>query len=179
MWPSWWHCWPPARERLADCYGVGNARGPRLPLVLVPTTAGTGSEVTPISIITTGAHTKMGVVSPVILPDVALLDADLTLSVPPSVTAATGIDAMVHAIEAYTSGNVNNNPLSRMLAREALRLLGGAIRTARHQGYRQGCPRRHAAGGDARRTGLCQFTRGRRPCAGPIRSADIMACRMD
>ncbi len=118
------------RETLAECYGVGNAKGPRLPLVLVPTTAGTGSEVTPISIITTGAHTKMGVVSPVILPDLALLDADLTLSVPPAVTAATGIDAMVHAIEAYTSGNANNNPLSRMLAKEALRLLGGAIRTA-------------------------------------------------
>lgn len=118
------------QEQLAGIYGVGNARGPRLPLILVPTTAGTGSEVTPISIITTGAHTKMGVVSPAILPDIALLDPDLTLSVPPHVTAATGIDAMVHAIEAYTSASPNNNPLSKALAREALRLLGGAIRTA-------------------------------------------------
>ncbi|MFX5785185.1 iron-containing alcohol dehydrogenase, partial [Acinetobacter baumannii] len=81
-------------------------------------------------IITTGAHTKMGVVSPAILPDIALLDPDLTLSVPPHVTSATGIDAMVHAIEAYTSASPNNNPLSKALAREALRLLGGAIRTA-------------------------------------------------
>lgn len=118
------------QEELAGIYGVGNAKGPRLPLILVPTTAGTGSEVTPISIITTGAHTKMGVVSPAILPDIALLDPDLTLSVPPHVTAATGIDAMVHAIEAYTSASPNNNPLSKALAREALRLLGGAIRTA-------------------------------------------------
>lgn len=92
-------------EKLADIYGVGNAKGPRLPLILVPTTAGTGSEVTPISIVTTGAAEKMGVVSPVLLPDVALLDPDLTIGLPPHVTAATGIDAMVHAIEAYASAS--------------------------------------------------------------------------
>lgn len=114
-------------QPLADAYGVGNAKGPRLPLMLVPTTAGTGSEVTPISIVTTGAREKMGVVSPVILPDVALLDPELTLGLPAHVTAATGIDAMVHAIEAYASANPNNNPISRALAREALRLMGGAL----------------------------------------------------
>jgi alcohol dehydrogenase class IV len=117
-------------EALADVYGVGNAKGPRLPLMLVPTTAGTGSEVTPISIITTGEIEKKGVVSPLILPDVALLDPALTLGVPPAVTAATGIDAMVHAIEAVTSASANNNPVSRALAREALALLGANIRTA-------------------------------------------------
>lgn len=121
-------------EALSAVYGVGMARGPRLPLVLIPTTAGTGSEVTPISIVTTGTHTKMGVVSPVILPDVAILDPMLTLSVPAHVTAATGVDAMVHAIEAYTSASANNNPVSRALAREALRLLGGAIREAVRDG---------------------------------------------
>jgi alcohol dehydrogenase class IV len=121
-------------ERLADAYGVGKARGPRLPLLLAPTTAGTGSEVTPISIVTTGAHTKMGVVSPVLLPDVALLDPDLTLGLPAPVTAATGVDAMVHAIEAYTSASANANPVSKALAREALRLLGGAIETACRDG---------------------------------------------
>lgn len=121
-------------ERLADAYGVGNAKGPRLPLLLAPTTAGTGSEVTPISIVTTGAHTKMGVVSPVLLPDVALLDPDLTLGLPAPVTAATGVDAMVHAIEAYTSASANANPVSKALAREALRLLGGAIETACRNG---------------------------------------------
>jgi len=121
-------------EALADVYGVGLARGPRLPLLLAPTTAGTGSEVTPISILTTGAHEKRGVVSPVILPDVALLDPDLTLGLPPHVTAATGVDAMVHAIEAYTSASPNNNPVSRALAVEALRLIGANIRRAVHQG---------------------------------------------
>ena len=118
------------RERLADIYGIGNAKGPRLPLMLVPTTAGTGSEVTPISIVTTGEIEKKGVVAPVLLPDVALLDPDLTLGLPAPVTAATGVDAMVHAIEAYTSGSANNNPVSRALALEALRLLGRLLRAA-------------------------------------------------
>ena len=124
----------PGRERLADVFGVGNAKGPRLPLILAPTTAGTGSEVTPISIVTTGENEKMGVVSPVILPDVALLDPELTLGLPPHVTAATGIDAMVHAIEAYASMSANNNPISRLFATQALTLLGGAIETAVHRG---------------------------------------------
>lgn len=122
------------REKLADIYGVNVATGPRLPLILVPTTAGTGSEVTPISIVTTGENEKKGVVSPVLLPDVALLDPELTLGLPPHVTAATGIDAMVHAIEAYASASPNNNPLSRHLAREALRLLGRALLPAVRDG---------------------------------------------
>ncbi|WP_420860545.1 iron-containing alcohol dehydrogenase [Algirhabdus cladophorae] len=117
-------------EDLAAAYGVGQAKGPRLPLILVPTTAGTGSEVTPISIVTTGESEKMGVVSPVLLPDVALLDPELTIGLPALVTAATGIDAMVHAIEAYTSASPNNNPVSRSLALEALRLMGQALETA-------------------------------------------------
>jgi len=114
-------------EKLADIYGVGMVKGKRLPLVLAPTTAGTGSEVTPISIVTTGENEKKGVVSPVLLPDWAVLDAELTLGLPAHVTAATGIDAMVHAIEAYTSKRLKN-PMSDALAREALRLLGGNIR---------------------------------------------------
>lgn len=121
------------KEKLADIYGVGMAKGPRLPLILSPTTAGTGSEVTPISIVTTGEGEKKGVVSPMLLPDWAVLDAELTLGLPAAVTAATGIDAMVHAIEAYTSKRLKN-PLSDMLAREALRLLGGNIREACRNG---------------------------------------------
>lgn len=116
-----------SEQSLSDIYGIGQCRGPRLPLVQVPTTAGTGSEVTPISIITQDGAAKMGVVSPQLLPDCALLDADLTLGLPQAVTAATGIDAMVHAIEAYTS-KVKKNLLSDSLARDALRLLGGNIR---------------------------------------------------
>ncbi|WP_182522809.1 iron-containing alcohol dehydrogenase [Ochrobactrum sp. RH2CCR150] len=117
-------------EDINAVWGVGQAKGPRLPLVLVPTTSGTGSEVTPVSIITAGDDEKRGVSSPIILPDVAILDADLTLGLPPHITAATGIDAMVHAIEAYTSQNANNNPLSKMLAKQALQLLGANIERA-------------------------------------------------
>jgi alcohol dehydrogenase class IV len=118
-----------SNEDLDQAWGVAQAKGPRLPLVLVPTTAGTGSEVTPVSIITVGEEEKRGVSSPIILPDVAVLDAELTLGLPPAITAATGIDAMVHAIEAYTSKSANNSPLSRMLARQALQLLGANIET--------------------------------------------------
>ena len=102
--------------------------------MLVATTAGTGSEVTPVSIITVGGDEKRGVSSPVILPDMAVLDAELTTGLPRAATAATGIDAMVHAIEAYTSQSANNNPVSRMLACQALQLLGGNIRTACEDG---------------------------------------------
>ncbi|AFP29321.1 iron-containing alcohol dehydrogenase [Marinobacter sp. BSs20148] len=121
-------------EKLEDVYGVGQAKGQRLPLIQIPTTAGTGSEVTPISIITVGETEKKGVVAPQLLPDIALLDAELTLGLPAPVTAATGIDAMVHAIESYTSASANNNPVSRALAREALRLLGANIETAVKKG---------------------------------------------
>lgn len=120
-------------EQLADIYGVEQVKGQRLPLVLVPTTAGTGSEVTPVAIVTTGEHTKMGVVSSQLLPDIALLDANLTLGLPAHITAATGIDAMVHAIEAFTSVH-RKNLYADMLARKALELLSANIRTATHQG---------------------------------------------
>lgn len=120
-------------EQLSDIYGVDQVTGKRLPLILIPTTAGTGSEVTAVAIITTGETTKAGVVSPVLLPDVALLDAELTLGLPQHVTAATGIDAMVHAIEAFTSAH-KKNPYSDMLAKEALRLMGDNIVTAVKEG---------------------------------------------
>ena len=120
-------------QQLADIYGVDQINGGRLPLIQVPTTAGTGSEATMVSIITTGETTKAGVVSRTLLADKVILDAKLTLGLPPAVTAATGIDAMVHAIEAYTSQRLKN-PLSDMLAREALRLMAGNITTAVKQG---------------------------------------------
>lgn len=109
-------------QTLSSIYGIGLARGPRLPLIQVPTTAGTGSEVTAIAIVTTPSQEKKGVVSPLLYPDLAILDADLTLGLPPAITAMTGIDAMVHAIEAYTS-KIKKNPLADGLAREALRLM--------------------------------------------------------
>lgn len=113
---------PEQQQSLQDLYGINNARYPRLPLFLVPTTAGTGSEVTPISIVTTGETTKTGIVAPVLFADVAILDATFTQNLPAHITAATGIDAMVHAIEAYTS-KIKKNPYADMLARQALKLL--------------------------------------------------------
>lgn len=116
-------------QKLEQIYGVEQIRGGRLPLIQVPTTAGTGSEVTMVSIITTGETTKAGIVSRTLLADKVILDAKLTLGLPPHITAATGIDAMVHAIEAFTSKH-QKNPLSDMLAREALSLLSANISTA-------------------------------------------------
>lgn len=108
---------------LANIYGVDQIKGKRqTPLILIPTTAGTGSEVTPISIITTGETTKMGVVSAQLYADIAILDATLTTGLPANITAYTGIDAMVHAIEAYTS-KIKKNFLSDSLAKQALALL--------------------------------------------------------
>lgn len=112
-------------ESLDDIYGVDNVSGQRLPLIQIPTTSGTGSEVTPVAIVTTDDG-KAGVVSSRLLPDLALLDATLTLGLPPSITAMTGIDAMVHAIEAYTSA-IKKNTYSDMFATQALRLMGDNI----------------------------------------------------
>ena len=116
-------------QPISEMYGVNLVKGERLPLVLAPTTAGTGSEVTPIAIVTTGENEKKGVVAPQLLPDSAVLDASLTTGLPAHVTAATGIDAMVHAIEAYTSKRLKN-VISDTLAKQALTLLGANIRTA-------------------------------------------------
>lgn len=113
-------------QPLADMYGVNNVRSSRKPLVQIPTTAGTGSEVTPISVVTTGETTKSGVVSPVLYADLVLLDATLLLGMPAHITAETGVDAMVHAIEAFTS-KLKKNPLSDNLAQQALKLLSHSL----------------------------------------------------
>ena len=113
-------------QPLKTMYGVGLAKGPRLPLLLVPTTSGTGSEVTNVAILTTGKTEKTGIVADSLYADRVLLDAELTFGLPKSITASTGIDAMVHAIEAYTSIRLKN-PLSDTLALAALRKLHRAI----------------------------------------------------
>lgn len=125
---------PEQHQTLSDLYGVDNATGPRLALILVPTTAGTGSEVTPISIVTTGETTKTGIVAPILYADVAILDATFTQNLPAQITAATGIDAMVHAIEAYTSKH-KKNPYSDMLAKQALRLLNANLQRVLQDGH--------------------------------------------
>jgi alcohol dehydrogenase class IV len=115
-------------EDLDTLWGVGKALGRKLPLALVPTTAGTGSEATAVTVITVGGSEKRGVNSPSLYADWAVLDAELTLTLPRHVTAATGIDAMVHAIEAYTSARLKN-PMSDMFARKALRLISENLLT--------------------------------------------------
>jgi len=113
-------------QKLEEIYGIGNIKGARSPLILLPTTAGTGSEVTDIAIVTSDDDHKIGVLGDEMFADVALLDPALTFGLPRHVTAATGVDAMVHAIEAYTT-RWKKNPVSDALAREALTLLSSSI----------------------------------------------------
>lgn len=116
-------------DDLESIWGVDIARGQRLPLILIPTTAGTGSEATPISVITCEGGVKLAVNARPLTADWAVLDPQLTVGLPRSVTAATGIDAIVHAVEAYTSARLKN-PISDALSREALRLLTANLLTA-------------------------------------------------
>lgn len=119
------------QQTLSELYGVDQVSSSRVPLICVPTTAGTGSEATPVAVITTGKTTKAGISSAQLIPDVAILDPDLTLGLPAAVTAMTGIDAMVHAIEAYTS-KFKKNPMSDSFAQQALRLLSAALPKVLH-----------------------------------------------
>jgi alcohol dehydrogenase len=110
-------------------FGVDLVPNRGLPTIAVPTTAGTGSEVTPIAILSDHEDKlKKGIVSPYLFPSVAVLDPELTLGLPAAVTAATGMDALIHAVEAYTSKNAYT--VSDMLALEAMSLIISNIRTA-------------------------------------------------
>jgi alcohol dehydrogenase len=109
--------------------GVGLVKQRGVPSVLIPTTGGTGAEITPNALFyVPAARDKKAIVSPHIIPDVALVDPLLTLTVPSPVTAATGLDALSHAIEAYTS--LNASPFTDLYALEAIRLIGAHLRTA-------------------------------------------------
>ena len=94
----------------------------KLPLFAIPTTAGTGAESTFVSVITAKDGSKKAIYTPKILPDVAILDATLTLKLPRHITAATALDAMVHCVEAYTS-RTKKNPISDALAVKGLQML--------------------------------------------------------
>jgi alcohol dehydrogenase class IV len=108
---------------ILDYEGVGRIPNPGLPVVAVPTTAGTGSEVTSATIVTnTRTHFKAAVISPHLYPKLAVLDPALTERLPAGLTAATGMDALTHAIESYTSKAAS--PVSRALAIEAARMIG-------------------------------------------------------
>lgn len=113
--------------------GLNNVPGPGLPQIQVPTTAGTGSEVT-FTAVFVRKHLKKkdGMNSPYLYPDIALLDPTLTLTLPPKATAETGIDALCHAIESYTS--LNASPMSEMFSLEAIRLISENLRSCVHNG---------------------------------------------
>ena len=112
---------------IVDYEGAGKVMGPVVPMIAIPTTAGTGSEVTAFSVITDHSRNyKLTVVSNYLLPAYVILDPDLIATVPANTAAACGIDAMVHALEAYISKAAS--PFSDIFARQALRLIGGSIR---------------------------------------------------
>ena len=119
--------------KAVDCLGLNRVPGPGLPTIMVPTTAGTGSEVTFTAVfVRKDLNKKEGMNSPFLYPNIALLDPLLTLSVPPAVTASTGIDALCHAIESFTS--ITASPMSEMISLEAIRLIGANLRTCVHNG---------------------------------------------
>ncbi|KAA0939867.1 iron-containing alcohol dehydrogenase [Psychrobacter sp. ANT_H59] len=105
----------------------------KMPLFAIPTTAGTGAEATFVSVITAKDGSKKAIYTPKILPDVAILDATLTLKLPRHITAATALDAMVHCIEAYTS-RTKKNPISDALAVKGLQMLWSNFYTVLHHG---------------------------------------------
>ncbi|MDD5711416.1 MAG: iron-containing alcohol dehydrogenase [Smithellaceae bacterium] len=121
------------KGKAVDYLGLNKIPGPGLPKIMIPTTAGTGSEVTFTAVfIRKNLKKKEGMNSPFLYPELALLDPELTLTLPPHATATTGIDALCHAIESYTS--INASPMSETFSLEAIQLISDNLRTAVHNG---------------------------------------------
>lgn len=121
------------KGKAADYLGLNKVPAPGLPTIMVPTTAGTGSEVTFTAVfVRRNLKKKEGMNSPFLYPDIALLDPELTLTLPPEPTATTGLDALCHAIESYTS--IQASPLSEMISLKAIRLISDHLRTCVHNG---------------------------------------------
>jgi alcohol dehydrogenase class IV len=121
------------KGKATDYLGLNKVPGPGLPTIMIPTTAGTGSEVTFTAVFSRrNLKKKEGMNSPYLYPDLALLDPELTLSLPAGPTATTGLDALCHAIESYTS--INASPMSEMMSLEAIRLISDNLRTCVHEG---------------------------------------------
>ncbi|MGQ7888804.1 iron-containing alcohol dehydrogenase [Paenibacillus sp. WC2504] len=113
--------------------GIDRVSKPGIPTVLIPTTSGTGSEVTPNAIVTIPEQElKVGIISRHLLPMLVIIDPALTVSLPPNITAATGMDAFTHALESYISTKAN--PISDMFALESMRLISGSLLQAYHHG---------------------------------------------
>ncbi|MED4072001.1 iron-containing alcohol dehydrogenase [Priestia endophytica] len=121
------------QENVRDLVGIEKVQNAGIPTILVPTTSGTGSEVTYNAIFTdVRDKVKKGIVSPYLLPKVAIVDPELTLTVPPSVTAATGMDALVHAVESYTA--IRAGELTDGIALQAIKLISRSLRKAVYNG---------------------------------------------
>jgi alcohol dehydrogenase class IV len=115
--------------KVEDYLGTGLVKHASLPCILIPTTSGTGAEVTPNALFyVPERRAKEAVVSPFIVPQIALVDPALTRSVPPHITAATGVDALCHAIESFTANNATK--LTEPFAREAIQQIATHLRTA-------------------------------------------------
>lgn len=151
------------QQTTEEIIGIGNVRGRRVKLITAATTSGTGSEVTPIAVLTdTAAGLKKGVVSPHIVPDVAIVDPELTVGMPPSITAATGMDAITHCIEAYT--NRFSHPIIDSLALQGIKLMTRSLESA------------VTGGGDLEaRTAMCLGSLYGGLCLGPVNTAAVHA----
>ena len=129
---------PPLEPYYSDVGGIDRIRGDMPPLICVPTTAGTGSEVSQGSIITdtslqtTNRWRKRAIVTPFNMSNVALLDPGITVGMPPALTAATGMDAITHGIEAYVA--TKYHPIAEGVALQALRMLSANIQQVYHNG---------------------------------------------
>jgi alcohol dehydrogenase class IV len=117
------------KQRIGEVFGIGKLAGRATPMVCIPTTSGTGSEVSPIAIVQDSADgMKKGVISPYLVPDAAFVDPQLTVGMPQAVTAATGIDALTHCIEAYA--NRQAHPVVDTWALEGIRRIGRSLGAA-------------------------------------------------
>lgn len=151
------------RQGISEIFGIGNLRGRGTPLVCVPTTSGTGSEVSPIAIVQDPADgLKKGVISPFLVPDAAFVDPALAVGMPPAITASTGLDALTHCIEAYA--NRQAHPLVDTWALEGIRRISRGITRA----YRDGSDL-------AARTDVSLGSLYGGMCLGPVNTAAVHA----
>ncbi len=149
-------------QQLEEYVGIGLLKGRKKKLVCVPATSGTGSEVSPNAILVDDENQKKGIISPFLVPDIVYVDPLLTASVPPAITAATGLDALTHCLEAYT--NKFSQPFIDMYAYEGMRLIAANIETAVNEGSNMEAREKVAMG-----SLLGGF------CLGPVNTAGVHA----
>ncbi|MDN3548407.1 iron-containing alcohol dehydrogenase [Mucilaginibacter aquaedulcis] len=149
-------------QTLNDITGIGLLKKRSIKLICIPTTAGTGSEVSPNAILVDEDHQKKGIISPYLVPDSVIVDPELTYNLPPEITAATGLDALTHCLEAYT--NLFAHPFIDMYAYEGMRLISNNLVKAVQNGSDQNARTQLAIG-----SLLGGF------CLGPVNTAGVHA----